>query len=321
MGSQAPTVGRRTLAGVPPLLPDLPALRLLLDVARLGSIGAAGRAAGISQQSASERLRQTEVRTGLVLLQRAPRGSTLTPAGRLLVEWGQGLLEHADEVEAALQSLRTERSEDLHVHASMTTAEHLLPRWLVRLRQERAIAASVRATNSEAVLAAVRSGEADLGLVEGPGDLSGLSSRVVGTDELVLVAAPGDPWARRRAPLDPAVVAARALTSRETGSGTRRVVEEALRRAGLAAAAPEVELTTTAAVLASVRAGSPPAFLSRRSAARELDAGQLVEVATRDLDLRREFTAVWVGGPRPPAGPVRDLLAIATSHPADLAHP
>ena len=38
-------------------LPDLPSLRLLADVARLGSIGAAGREAGISQQSASERLR------------------------------------------------------------------------------------------------------------------------------------------------------------------------------------------------------------------------------------------------------------------------
>lgn len=299
----------------PPLLPDLAALRLLSDLARLGSIGAAGRAAGISQQSASERLRAMETQTGLVLVQRSTTGSALTPAGRLLVGWSTGLLEQAEEVEAAIRTLRGERSAGLHVHASMTTAEHLLPRWLVRLRQERDVTAGLRATNSEAVLAAVRTGEADVGFVEGPGDLAGLSSRVVGRDDLVLVAGPADPWARRRTTLDPATVAARPLTSREPGSGTRQVLEDALAVAGLAMAAPEAELTTNAAVLASVRAGGAPAFVSSRTVTRELESGQLVAVATRGLALDREFRAVWIGGPRPPAGPLRDLLAIAARLP------
>ncbi len=292
-------------------LPDLPSLRLLADVDRLGSIGAAGRRAGISQQSASERLRSMELLTGLTLVQRATSGSTVTPAGRLLVEWSADLLERAGEVEAALRSLREERSRELHVHASMTVAEHLLPRWLVRLRLERAIAASLHAGNSEAVVAAVRSGAADLGFVEGAGDLGGLSTTVVGHDELALVATPSDPWARRRTPLDAAQVAARALTSREQGSGTRLVWERALAAAGVDPAEPDSALTTTAAVLATVAAGGPPAFVSRRAATRDLDAGMLVEVPTAGLDLVRPFTAVWVGGRRPPAGPVRDLLAIA----------
>ncbi len=293
------------------VLPDLPSLRLLADVARLGSIGAAGRAAGISQQSASERLRSMEAVTGLALVQRATTGSTVTAAGRLLVEWSADLLERADEVEDAVRTLRDERSRELHVHASMTVAEHLLPRWLVALRRERSIAATLRATNSEAVVAAVVSGEADLGFVEGPGDLAGLPSLVVGADELCLVAVAGDPWARRRRPLDPATVAARALTSREQGSGTRLVWERALAAAGVTPVAPDAELTTTAAVLTSVSAGGSPAFVSRRTAARDIEAGVLVEVATAGLDLRRVFTAVWVGGRRPPAGPVRDLLGIA----------
>ncbi|HTW15509.1 MAG TPA: LysR substrate-binding domain-containing protein [Nocardioides sp.] len=293
------------------MLPDLPSLRLLADVARHGSIGAAGRVAGISQQSASERLRAMEAQTGLVLVQRAASGSSLTSAGRLLVEWSTRLLEQADEVEVALRTLRQERTEELRVFASMTTAEYLLPRWLVRLRQQRSVTVSLHATNSEAVLGAVRSGEAGLGFVEGPGDLSGLASRAVGDDELMLVAAPDDPWARRRRPLDAAAVAARPLTSRERGSGTRGVIEDAMTRAGAALAPPEAELTTNAAVVGSVRAGSPPAFVSRRAVERDLDSGLLVAVPTTGLDLRRRFTAVWVGGRTPPAGPVRDLLAIA----------
>lgn len=293
-------------------LPDLDALRLLGDVARLGSIGAAGRARGISQQSASERLSAMEVQTRLVLVRRTTSGSSLTEAGRLLVEWSTRLLQQADEIETALATLREERSRELRVHASMTTAEFLLPGWLVRLRRQAdGVNVSLRATNSDAVLADVRAGRADIGFIEGPADLNGLAHREVGSDELVLVAAPDDVWAARGRPVSPAQVAARRLTSREHGSGTRAVVEQALQAAGTAPVQPEVELTTNAALLAGVRAGGAPAFVSRRAAELDLASGALVEIAIRGLALTRAFTAVWVGGPRPPAGPVRDLLAIA----------
>lgn len=293
------------------MLPDLAALRLLADIGRLGSIGAAGRTAGISQQSASERLRAMETETGLVLVQRAQRGSELTDAGRLLVEWSSDLLARADEIENALATLRHARSHELRVHASMTTAEYLLPSWLVRLRQVRQVSVSLRAANSEEVVASVRRGDADLGFVEGPVDLTGLSTAVVGIDELVLVAAPDDAWARRRARLTPGELASRPLTCREHGSGTRAVVEEAMRQAGERLASPEVELATNAAILGAVRVGGSPAFVSGRAAAADLSRGVLVAVRTAGLDLTREFRAGWVGPARPPAGPVRDLLAIA----------
>ncbi|MFT4082621.1 MAG: LysR substrate-binding domain-containing protein [Nocardioides sp.] len=295
-------------------LPELASLRLLADVARLGSIGAAGRAAGISQQSASERLRSMEAQTGLVLVQRSARGAMLTAEGRLLVEWSADLLRRGDEIETALTTLRRAHRTQLHVHASMTTAEYLLPGWLVELRRASpTVTVSMQATNSEAVLAAVREGRADLGFIEGPADVSGLRTRVVGHDELVLVAAPDDPWVRRRM-LTPRQLAGRALTSREPGSGTRLVVERALQRAlaDTAPAEPEAELTTNTAVRAAVRAGSAPAFLSLRAVERDVEVGVLVRLEVRGLDLRRAFTAVWAGGAALPPGPARDLLAIAS---------
>ncbi|UDY24847.1 LysR family transcriptional regulator [Nocardioides sp. Kera G14] len=297
------------------LLPDLSSLRLLADVARLGSIGAAARAFGISQQSASERLRAMEVQTGIVLLRRASQGSTLTEQGRLLVDWSAELLAVADEIEQSLQTLRQERAEELHVAASMTTAEFLLPGWLVRLRRQREVSISLQATNTDGVLAAVRSGDAGIGFIEGPARLDGLAHTDLGSDELTLVVSPDDPWARRSRPLSPAVIAARPLTSREPGSGTRAVLESALSTAGHTPVPPEVELTTNAAVAAAVRSGGAPGFLSRRAVERDLDVGSLVEVRATGLDLTRRFTAVWLGAPRPPAGPIRDLLAIALPRP------
>lgn len=302
-------------------LPDLASLRLLADVARLGSIGAAGRTAGISQQSASERLRAMEAQTGLVLVERSTRGARLTAEGRLLVEWSAELLHQADEVETALAAVRAEHRRQLHVHASMTTAEYLLPGWLVELRRQIApagpaatLSVSLQATNSDHVLEAVRIRAADLGFIEGPAATGGLHTRVVGHDELVLVASPDDPWARRRGgrtPLPAGLLATRALTSREPGSGTRRALEQAAARVDVALVEPDAELTTNAAVLAAVRAGGAPAFLSRLAVDRDLAAGTLVRLPVKGLDLRRDFAAVWLGGATLPPGPARDLLAIA----------
>ena len=298
------------------MLPELSALRLLTEVARLGGIGAAGRAVGISQQSASERLRAMETQTGLALVRRAPRGSELTDAGRLLVEWSKDLLDRADEIDSALDTLRRGRARELRVHASLTTAEYLLPLWLVQFRRTHDVPVSLRAVNSDAVVAAVRAGESDLGFVEGPvgpgsPDTDGLTAVAVGTDELILVASPDDPWARRRTPVRPTHLAARALTCREMGSGTLAVVRRAMARAGRTLAEPEVKLATNAAILATVRAGGAPAFLSRRAAAADLELGTLAKVPVAGLELVREFRAVFVGGSHPVAGPVRDLLEIA----------
>ncbi|MFB9315009.1 MULTISPECIES: LysR family transcriptional regulator [Nocardioides] len=298
-------------------LPDLDGLRLLVGIARHGSIGGTARANGMSQQAASERVRGMEAQTGLTLVRRGARGSQLTEAGVVVAEWAARLLDLADEVDTAIEGLRGDRSRELVVWASMTIAESLIPRWLVQLRQRqlgegyRATAVSLNASNSRDVVEAVRAGTAHVGFVEGVEAPAAVRSVTVAQDELVLVAAAGTPLSRRRTPLLPEEVAELALTSREQGSGTREVLEIALAKHGLAVGDPEVELTTATAVREAVLAGSAPAFLSRRVVARDVDSGSLSVVAVLDLDLRRYFRAVWVGTKNPPAGVVRDLVAIA----------
>lgn len=297
-------------------VPDLAALRLLVAIGRHGSIGAAAREAGVSQQAASERLRGIEAQTGLTLVQRGPRGSELTASGVVVTEWASRLIDLTDEVETAIGGLRGERSRELSVWASMTIADLLVPRWLVQLRRRQLqhdlapTSVSLTAGNSQQVLEAVRDGVAHLGFVEGVDPPRHVRSVAVAEDELVLVVAAGDRLSGRRTPLSPAEVADLPLTGREPGSGTREVLERALDGHGLSGHGSVVELTTTTAVREAVLAGSDPAFLSARVVARDIEAGHLVEVPT-ELDLRRDFRAIWVGQARPPAGPARDLVAIA----------
>ncbi|MGW2552796.1 LysR family transcriptional regulator [Streptomyces sp. NPDC001635] len=295
-----------SVAGLAHRVPELGALELLLAVARLGSLGRAARELGITQPAASSRIRSMERQLGVALVDRSPSGSRLTDAGALVTDWARRIVEAAEAFDAGAQALRGRRDSRLRVAASMTIAEYLLPGWLIALRGRRPdTAVSLLAGNSAAVVERLLADEADLGFVEGLSVPAGLDETVIAHDRLIVVTAPGHPWARRRRPLSAAELASTPLILREEGSGTRQVLDAAL--GGLAR--PLLELSSTTAVKASAVSGAGPAVLSELAVGEELAARRLVSVPVEDVRLDRDLRAVWRTGHRP-AGPGRDLLAL-----------
>src|SRR5690606_42014205 len=71
---------------------DVTRLRVLLAVARTGSLTAAARELHYAQPSVSHHLARLEAETGARLIQRAGRGIRLTEAGRLLAERASGII-------------------------------------------------------------------------------------------------------------------------------------------------------------------------------------------------------------------------------------
>ncbi|MEV6118249.1 LysR family transcriptional regulator [Streptomyces sp. NPDC052109] len=287
-------------------VPDLAALELLLAVARLGSLGAAAREVGITQPAASSRIRSMERQLGVALVDRSPRGSRLTDAGALVTDWARRVVEAAAAFDAGARALRDRRDSRLRVAASMTIAEYLLPGWLLALHAERPdTAVSLLAGNSAKVAELLLTDEADVGFVEGLTVPTGLDSVVIAHDRLIVVTAPGHPWARRRRPLTPQELAATPLILRERGSGTRQVLDAAL--GGLAR--PLIELSSTTAVKASAVSGAGPSVLSELAVGEELAMRRLVSIPVEGVSLRRDLRAVWPTGHRP-AGPARELLSL-----------
>jgi DNA-binding transcriptional LysR family regulator len=76
-------------------------------------------------------------------------------------------------------------------------------------------------------------------------------------------------------------------------------------------APPAMEFGTGTAVREAVRAGLGPAVLSDLAVSVDLADGRLVEVPVPGLPLTRRLRAVWAGASQLPAGPARDLLAVA----------
>src|ERR1700687_2497620 len=145
-------------------MPELGALEVLSAIARTGSLGAAGREVGLTQQAVSARLTSIESQIGVRLVTRTTRGSQLTPAGVVVAEWADQVLDVAQRVDTGLASLRAERRSRLKVVASQTVAEQLMPRWLVSLQtaaaRHGAVAPEISftATESKQAIAAVREG-------------------------------------------------------------------------------------------------------------------------------------------------------------------
>lgn len=306
-------------------IPNLSAFEIFLAIARTGSLAAAGREFGLTQQAVSARLASIEAQTGIALVIRTPRGSQLTPAGVVVAEWADRLLDVAQYVDAGLASLRAERRKRVKVAASLTIAEQLMPRWLVSLQvAARRLGATtpeviMTATNSDQAITAVRDGKADLGFIETPHLPKELRSKVVAHDELVLIVPPDHNWALRQRSITAAELSRTPLVTREPGSGTRDALTAALRRAlggSTQQAHPVLELSSAAAVRAAVAAGAGPAVMSRLAVADDVAIGRLRTVPITELDLRRQLRAIWVGGRTPSAGVARDLLAHIAGHEA-----
>ena len=81
---------------------DVTRLRVLVAVARYGSVTAAARALNYAQPSISHHIARLEAETGARLLQRAGRGVRLTEAGRLLADRAEEIIGRLDAAENEL---------------------------------------------------------------------------------------------------------------------------------------------------------------------------------------------------------------------------
>lgn len=289
--------------------PDLVSLDLLDSVIRLGSIRRAASAHGLSQPAASMRLRKLEQVLGLDLLDRSAGRARPTLAGEAVTEWGRQVLDAVRDLQAGAEALRHRGRTQVRIAASMTVAEYLVPGWLQRMAASTPhVAVSLQMGNSEQVAVTVAGGDVDLGFVEGRSAPIGLESRTVVEDELVLVVAPAHPWARRRRPITAAELARTPIVVRERGSGTREVLESALRPLGLSVTVG-VELGSTTAIKTAIEAGAGPSVLSSLAVRTDAEDGRLVAVPVSGLSLRRSVRAVWAPD-RPLPEAARAFLAI-----------
>jgi DNA-binding transcriptional LysR family regulator len=217
----------------------------------------------------------------------------------------------SDEAVAAVVDTQGELGGRLAVGASQTIGQYLLPNLIAAFRKSYPkVRVTAESGNTDAMLEALVAGRIDVALIEGPEQRKDVHIEPFMEDHMVLVVPAGHDWAGQE--VEVAMLKGEPLLEREFGSGSRRVVERALARAGLKAKDLQVgmELDSTEGLLSAVEAGLGVAFVSRWAVRNQLALGTLKLAHTKGLKLSRHFSLAYPAGPEPggAVGAFRGLL-------------
>src|SRR5580704_9602683 len=141
-------------------------LRVLKEVAYRGSISAAAEALSYTQSAISQQIATLESEVGMALLERHPRGVTLTAAGQTLVGHAEGILAGLDAAEAALAEIAGLRGGRLRVASFPSAGATLMPHAVATFHAAYPeVELTLTEGEPEQIVPRLRGGELDLALL------------------------------------------------------------------------------------------------------------------------------------------------------------
>jgi DNA-binding transcriptional LysR family regulator len=141
-------------------------LRILKEVAYRGSFSGAAQALSYSQSAVSQQIAALEAETGLALLERHPRGVSLTAAGQALVGHAEGILAGLEAAEAALSAISGLRGGRLRMASFPTAGATLMPLAIATFRASHPdVELTLAEGEPQDIVTRLRAGELDLALL------------------------------------------------------------------------------------------------------------------------------------------------------------
>jgi DNA-binding transcriptional LysR family regulator len=258
-------------------------LQIFRAIALTGSTTAAALAVPLSQSAASAALKELERALGARVFDRVGKRLLLNDNGRALLPMALAVLDGAQNLEAAFLSNTQARAVELHLFASTTIGNYILPALLARFREK--VPSARLELQIGNTLDVVRDFETDLGFIEGPSHAKDIIVVPWLEDELLIVASPSHPLAKaaKQRKLKVSQLAAAQWLLREAGSGTRETVDQAL-------------LPHLLNIPASMTLGSSEAI--KNSAAEGLGISCLSRSVVRDLVAAKRLSVLATALPR-----------------------
>lgn len=166
---------------------------------------------------------------GTKLLHRSTKKLNLSEAGQKLLPYAKRCLDLVRETEEMMSNYTLDLQGRLKLAASLTIGEYALPHLLGAFaKQHPQLDIQLQIMNTSQIVAGVRSQQLHLGLVEAPVTETDIHVEAVMEDELMLIT-PRDHPLMNAEKVRLEDVMQYPFVLRETGSGTRIVMEEALR--------------------------------------------------------------------------------------------
>lgn len=286
-------------------------VKVFRTVARQMNFSRAAEELLLTQPAVTQQIKALEEECGVPLFDRRGGQISLTPGGAALLPYAEKLKSLSDEALAAVAAASGENAGRLAIGASQTIGQYLLPNLIAAfVRENPRVRIAAQSGNTDDMLAELVAHRIQLALIEGPALRKDVHCEPFMEDHMVLVVPASHEWADQDISVD--LLKDAPLLMREFGSGSRRVVEDALSTVGLKKKElhTSMELNSTEGLLNAVEAGLGVTFVSRWAVRNQLRLGTLKLARVRGLKLSRMFSIAYPAGPEPGAlaGAFRSLI-------------
>lgn len=268
-------------------------LQVFHTVARVMSFTKAAEILHMTQPAVTFQIKQLEDAFNTRLFDRTHNKITLTEAGRVVYDYAEQILESYAKMANDVKDLTGDITGALVIGASTTIAEYLLPRLLgVFKKQFPDVTLRLQVGNTDAIVSMVENNLLDLGIVEAPVYNKNLEVITCRLDELVVIVPPDHPLAAFDT-IRPEQLTQYPFILREEGSGSRAVIDEYMRNAGMNFIDFDIvmELGSSESVKMAVESEVGVAITSRTTLSKEIKLGTLKAIPLNP-PLMRPFSHV-----------------------------
>lgn len=269
-------------------------LKVFCSVAKNLSFTKASQELFISQPAITKHIQELETLYQTSLFERLGNKISLTPAGKLLLEHSERILDDYKQLEFEMHLLQNKYTGELKLGASTTVSQYVLPPLLAQFIEKfPQVSISLLNGNSRNIEKALEEHSIELGLVEGIVRQPTLRYTSFLEDELVAIVHTKsklvslDEISLQELQMIPLVL-------RERGSGTLDVLEMALNEHSIKLSSLNVKmhLGSTESIKSFLEHTDCMGIVSIRSINRELYAGRFKIIDIIDLRMGRTFSFV-----------------------------
>jgi DNA-binding transcriptional LysR family regulator len=273
---------------------DLRTLEVFCKIMELHSFSRAGEAVLLTQPTVSGHIKALETELGLILFDRAGKTATPTRAGEILYGYARRILTLREEARQAISEHKGGLTGHLALGASNIPGAYILPSLAAGFKRKHpSVTISLHISGSRDIVRDVISGTCEVGMVGARFEEARVHYEPFAQDELVLAVPAAHPWASRST-IRLSDLTDQPFIMRERGSGTRKVMEQALIEHGVNPGSLRVvlEVTGNEAVRQALKTNAGISVISRRAIEDEIRHKVVVALRIHGVKLVREFFLV-----------------------------
>lgn len=269
-------------------------LYTFLTLCEIGNYTKAAAKLNITQPAVTQHIQFLENFYQVKLIAEKGKDFSLTEAGKALQEYAKTLKANSERIPPLLHRIKNQ-AKPLNFGATLTIGEYTIPPILYRIfKEDPETDISMVVENTDILQKMLWAGEIDFALLEGNFNRNQYQFKLISNEEFIGVCSPKNKIACE--PIELEGLLEQNLILRESGSGTRDILEKVLdsRNLSIKNFRSTIEIGNMNAIKELCHQNIGITFMYREAVKKELFQGYLKEILLQDFNIIHPFNFVYL---------------------------